>query len=164
MKAAIIIASTAIYRGQHEDKTGPIIERMIKQVGFNINFMKVLPGDKEVLSTVMERLADTGLVDVIFTIGGTGLKAEDCTPEATKACIDRELPGVAEAMRVYSMRFTKRTMLTRSVAGLRGNTIIVNLPGSPKAAKECLEFVLSELVYGVEVLNGQASDGNNLEI
>lgn len=113
MKAAIIIANTAIYKGKQEDKTGPIIERMIKQVGFNINFMKVLPGDKEVLSTVMQRLADTGMIDVIFTIGGTGLKVDDCTPEATKACIDRELPGVAEAMRVYSMRFTKRTMLTR---------------------------------------------------
>lgn len=163
MKAAIITANTQLYREEKEDKTGAIIERMVKQVGFEVVFEKILPCDYTVLSTVMERLADGKLSDIIFTIGGTGIKEEDCVPEATKAILDKELPGIPEAMRAYIMRFTKRTMLTRATAGMRKGTLIVNLPGSPKAAKDCLEFVLPELVHAVEILTGQAAEGKSLE-
>ncbi len=158
MRAAIIIASTSGYKGLREDKSGPALQRMLKQVGFETKFMKVLPDDKMILSQVMKKLADNDLVDLILTSGGTGFAKDDCTPEATLEILDREIRGIPEAMRAYTMRFTKRTMLTRSVAGIRKNTIIVNLPGSPKGASECLEYVLPELVHGVEVLTGKASE------
>ena len=158
MRAAIIIASTSGYKGLREDKSGPALQRMLKQVGFETKFMKVLPDDKMILSQVMKKLADNNLVDLILTSGGTGFAKDDCTPEATLEILDREIRGIPEAMRAYTMRFTKRTMLTRSVAGIRKNTIIVNLPGSPKGASECLEYVLPELVHGVEVLTGKASE------
>ena len=158
MRAAIIIASTSGYKGLREDKSGPALQRMLKQVGFETKFMKVLPDDKMILSQVMKKLADNDLVDLILTSGGTGFAKDDCTPEATLEILDRDIRGIPEAMRAYTMRFTKRTMLTRSVAGIRKNTIIVNLPGSPKGASECLEYVLPELVHGVEVLTGKASE------
>lgn len=158
MRAAIIIASTSGYKGLREDKSGPALQRMLKQVGFETKFMKVLPDDKMILSQVMKKLADNDLVDLILTSGGTGFAKDDCTPEATLEILDREIRGIPEAMRAYTMRFTKRTMLTRSVAGIRKNTIIVNLPGSPKGASECLEYVLPELVHGVEILTGKASE------
>lgn len=158
MRAAIIVASTSGYNKLREDKSGPVIERMLKQVGFQIKFKKILPDDRKVLSAVMEKLCDNELVDLIITTGGTGFSADDCTPEATIDILDRQIPGIPEAMRAYSLRFTKRAMLTRSAAGIRKNTMIVNLPGSPKGAKESLEFILPELVHGVEVLTGKAKN------
>ena len=144
MKAAIIVASTSGYKGEREDKSGPAVARMLKQVGFEVKFLKVLPDDKMILSEVMKKLA--------------GFAKDDCTPEATLEVIDKEIPGIPEAMRAYSMRFTKRAMLSRAVAGIRKESIIVNLPGSPKGAKECLEFVLPELVHGIEILTGEAKE------
>ena len=158
MKAAIIIASTSGYKGNREDKSGPIIQRMLKQVGFETKFLKVLPDDRTILSEVMKKLSDNHLVDLVITCGGTGFSKDDCTPEATLDIVDRQIPGIPEAMRAYSMRFTKRAMLTRSAAGIRKDTMIVNLPGSPKGAKECLEYILPELVHGVEVLTGRAAE------
>lgn len=158
MKAAIIVASTSGYKGEREDKSGPAVARMLKQVGFEVKFLKVLPDDKMILSEVMKKLADNHLVDLIVTSGGTGFAKDDCTPEATLEVIDKEIPGIPEAMRAYSMRFTKRAMLSRAVAGIRKESIIVNLPGSPKGAKECLEFVLPELVHGIEILTGEAKE------
>lgn len=158
MKAAIIVASTSGYKGEREDKSGPTIARMLKQVGFEVKFLKVLPDDKMILSEVMKKLADNHLADLIVTSGGTGFAKDDCTPDATIEVIDKQIPGIPEAMRAYSMRFTKRAMLSRAVAGIRKETIILNLPGSPKGAKECLEFVLPELVHGVEILIGEAKE------
>lgn len=158
MRAAIIIASTSGYKGHREDKSGPAIQRMLKQVSFETKFIKVLPDDRAILSEVMKKLADNNLVDLIITSGGTGFAKDDCTPEATLDIVDRQVPGIPEAMRAYSMRFTKRAMLTRSAAGIRKDTLIVNLPGSPKGAKECLEYILPELVHGVEILTGRASE------
>lgn len=158
MKAAIIVASTSGYKGEREDKSGPTIARMLKQVGFEVKFLKVLPDDKMILSEVMKKLADNHLADLIVTSGGTGFAKDDCTPDATIEVIDKQIPGIPEAMRAYSMRFTKRAMLSRAVAGIRKETIILNLPGSPKGAKECLEFVLLELVHGVEILTGEAKE------
>lgn len=152
MKAAVIVASTSGYKGEKEDKSGPAVARMLKQVGFEVKFLKVLPDDRVILAEVMKKLADRGLADLIVTAGGIGVAKDDCTPDASLDIIEKEIRGIPEAMRAYSMRFTKRAMLSRAVAGIRGNTMIVNLPGSPKEAKECLEFVLPELVCGVEKL------------
>ncbi|MEF9941862.1 MAG: MogA/MoaB family molybdenum cofactor biosynthesis protein [Lachnospiraceae bacterium] len=160
MRIAIITASTECYKGLREDASGPVIKRMTSQVGFETKFMKALPKDMEVLSTVMERLSDGKMVDLILTTGGVGCIATDCTPEATLKVVERLIPGIPEAMRAYSMRHTKRTMLTRAVAGIRKRTLIVNLPGSPKLVKECLEYILPELVHTVEVLHGEMEEAD----
>lgn len=158
MKAAIIVASTSGYQGQREDKSGPAVMRLLKQFGFEVKFLKVLPDDRLILSEVMKKIADHQLADLIVTSGGTGLAKDDCTPDATLDILEKEIPGIPEAMRAYSMRFTKRVMLSRAVAGIRKDTIIVNLPESPKGVSECLEFVLPELVHGVEILTGEAKE------
>lgn len=136
MKAAIIIASTSGYKGYREDKCGPIIQRMLKQVGFETKFLKVLPDDQTILAEVMKKLADNHLVDLIITSGGTGIAKDDCIPEATLEIADRRVPGIPEAMRIYSMRFTKRAMLTREEAVIRKDTLIVNLPAVRKGQKK----------------------------
>ena len=158
MKAAIIVASTSGYQGQREDKSGPAVMRLLKQFGFEVKFLKVLPDDRLILSEVMKKIADHQLADLIVTSGGTGFAKDDCTPDATLDILEKEIPGIPEAMRAYSMRFTKRAMLSRAAAGIRKDTMIVNLPGSPKGAVECLEFVLPELVHGVEILTGEAKE------
>lgn len=155
MKAAIINVSTAGYIGEMEDTVGPVVKRALEQVGFKVGFMKSLPEDKEVLSKIMALLCDENSADFIVTCGKTGIAKEDCTPDATLAIIERELPGIPEALRFYNMRYTKRTMLSRGVSGIRNKTLILNLPDSPKSVNECLEYVLPEVVYAVEILTGK---------
>ena len=154
MKAAIITASTLGYQGFAEDGSGPVIKRMAEKVGFEVTFMKVLPDDRKVLSSIMEKLADGGFVDIIFTTGGVGLGEKDVIPEATQDVLDRELSGIPEAMRAYSIRYTKRAILDRCKAGIRKKTLIVNFPASPKHVNQCLDYIMPELVYTVEVLTG----------
>lgn len=158
MRAAVIIASTSGYKGEREDKSGPVIQKMLQQAEIETKFMKILPDDRRILAEVMKKLADNHLVDLIVTSGGTGFSKDDCTPEATLDIVDRQVPGIPEAMRAYSMRFTKRAMLTRAAAGIRKETLIVNLPGSPKAVEESLEYILPELIHGMEILTGRASE------
>ena len=106
----------------------------------------------------MKRLADSHIVDLVLTTGGTGFSENDVTPEATLDIVERQVPGIPEAMRAYSMQFTKRAMLSRAAAGIRKKTLIVNFPGSPKALKESLNYILPELVHGVEILQGTARE------
>ena len=106
----------------------------------------------------MIRIADENLADLILTTGGTGFSPRDCMPEATLNVSERRVPGIPEAMRAYSMQFTKRAMLSRSEAGIRKQTLIVNLPGSPKAVRECLEYIISELGHGLDILIGEATN------
>ena len=118
----------------------------------------ILPDDQRMLSDEMKKIADEDLAELILTTGGTGFSPRDCMPEATLAVVERVVPGIPEAMRAYSMQFTKRAMLSRSAAGIRKQTLIVNLPGSPKAVRECLEYIISELAHGIDILTGEASD------
>lgn len=149
MRVAIITASTPIYRGQEEDASGKVIEHIMKEAGHEIVFVKALPCDKTVLSTVMQRMADAKLTDLILTTGGSGCAAGDCTPEATMEIVDRPVVGIPEAMRAYMMQLTKRAMLNRSAAGIRGNVLIVNLPGKANAVKQCLNYLLPEITHAV---------------
>lgn len=158
MKAAIITVSTLGYKGEQEDTSGPVIKRMIEKVGFEASFLKTLPDDREVLSKIMQLLSDENIVDLIITTGGTGISKEDCTPEATLDILERQIPGIPEAIRFYGMRYSKRSMLTRAVAGTRKDTLIINLPGSPKSVNECLEYILPEVVHAVEVLTGATEE------
>ena len=158
MKVAIITASTAVYKGEQEDASGKVIRKMVEEAGLDVVFMKALPTDKTVLSTVFQRMADGNLADLILTTGGTGFSPRDITPEATEDIIDRRVPGIPEAMRAYSMTITKRAMLSRSTAGIRKKTLIINLPGSPKAVKESLEYIIDALGHGIEIMTGEAGN------
>ena len=156
MRVAVITASTPIYRGQEEDASGKVIRHILEEAGHDIVFQKALPCDKTVLSTVMQRMVDGELTDLILTTGGAGCNPGDCTPEATMNIVDRPVPGIPEAMRAHTMKLTRRSMLNRSVAGISGDTLIVNLPGKAQAVKESLRFLLPELVHAVKVIKGEA--------
>ena len=158
MRAVIIPIDTLIYRKLKEDTCSQIVKRMIGQVGFRIEMIQPVPNDKEVIRQILARIADTGAADLILTIGGIGCREEDWTPEATKLIVDKEILGIGEAMRMYMTRTRKRAMLTRGTAGIRKKTLIVNLPGSPRVIKECLEYILPEVVYATEVVLGEHDD------
>lgn len=157
-RVAIIVASDAGYRGEREDKSGPEIRRIAEENGYEAVSIKILPDDQELLCNEMKHIADEQLAELILTTGGTGFSPRDCMPEATMEAAERMVPGIPEAMRAYSMQFTKRAMLSRAAAGIRKQTLILNLPGSPKAVRECLEYVISELEHGIEILTGEASE------
>lgn len=158
MKAVIIPVDTLIYKKLKEDTCSPIVKRMLAQVSYKVEMIQPVPNDKEVIRQVIARIADTGMADLILTIGGIGCREEDWTPEATKTIVDKEIPGLGEAMRLYMSRTRKRAMLTRGTAGIRKKTLIVNLPGSPRIIKECLEYILPEIVYTTEVVLGEHDD------
>lgn len=158
MRAVIIPVDTLIYRKLKEDTCSQIVKRMLGQVGFRIEMIQPVPNDKEVIRQILARIADTGAADLILTIGGIGCREEDWTPEATKLIVDKEILGIGEAMRMYMTRTRKRAMLTRGTAGIRKKTLIVNLPGSPRVIKECLEYILPEVVYATEVVLGEHDD------
>lgn len=157
-KAAIITASDKGSKGEREDLSGPAIKEIIEPEGYEVTVYKVLPDDQETLENEMKRIADEGLADIIFTTGGTGFSMRDVTPEATIAVCDRLVPGIPEAMRAYSMTITPKGMLSRAAAGIRKQTLIVNMPGSPKAVKESLEYIIGPLRHGLEILLGEASE------
>ena len=143
-RVAIITASDSGYKGEREDKSAPVIEEIL------------LPDEKDILANAMQEIADKGEADLILTTGGTGFSPRDVMPEATFAIVDKIVPGIPEAMRAYSMQFTKRAMLSRAAAGIRKKTLIINMPGSPKAVRECLEYIISELNHGLEILLEEA--------
>lgn len=158
MKAVIIPVDTLIYKKLKEDTGSPVVKRMLSQVSYKVEMVQPVPNDKEVIRQILARVADTEMADLVLTIGGIGCREEDWTPEATKAVVEKEIPGLGEAMRLYMSRTRKRAMLTRGTAGIRKKTLIVNLPGSPRIIKECLEYILPEIVYTTEVVLGEHDD------
>lgn len=157
-RVAIIVSSDSGYRGEREDLSGPEIRRIAEENRYEIISQVILPDERKILEKEMIRIADENLADLILTTGGTGFSPRDCMPEATLNVSERRVPGIPEAMRAYSMQFTKRAMLSRSEAGIRKQTLIVNLPGSPKAVRECLEYIISELGHGLDILTGEATN------
>ncbi len=157
-RAAIITASDSGYRGEREDKSGPAIREILEKEGYEVVAMELLPDDRAMLAGKMQEIADSGNADLILTTGGTGFSQRDVTPEATEEVIERRVPGIPEAIRAYSMTITKRAMLSRATAGIRGTTLIINLPGSPKAVRESLEYIIGALGHGLEILSGEATD------
>ena len=153
--AAIVTLSDKGSRGEREDKSGPMIASILKEFGgYEVVEYLLLPDGLEPLETELKRLADEVQVNVVFTTGGTGFSVRDVTPEATIAVCDRMANGIAEAIRAYSMTITNRAMLSRAVSGIRKRTLIINMPGSPKAVREALEFVLPSLGHGLGILCG----------
>ncbi len=157
-RAAIITLSDSGYRGEREDKSGPVIREILEKEGYEITFTELLPDDRAMIAEKLQEIADSGSTDLILTTGGTGFSQRDVTPEATEEVIERRVPGIPEAMRAYSMTITKRAMLSRATAGIRGTTLIINLPGSPKAVRESLEYIIEALGHGLEILSGEATD------
>lgn len=157
IRIAILTASDRGARGEREDVSGKVIEEMVNAVGGQVVDYSIVPDDLAVLKESMLKMCEKG-ADIIFTTGGTGLSPRDNTPEATLAVIEREVPGIPEAMRQKSLEKTPHAMLSRARAGIRGKTLIINLPGSPRAVRENLEIILPALPHAVEVLKGQVQD------
>ena len=155
-RAAIITASDRSFRGERPDRSGPKIAEIITEAGYEVISQQLLPDDEEGLADALKNICDVDRPDVIFTTGGTGLSPRDHMPEATKSVAERDVPGIAEAIRAYSLKITPNAMLSRAASVIRGRTLIINLPGSPKAVAECLEYVLPVLQHGLGILRGEA--------
>lgn len=156
--AAVITLSDKGFAGEREDKSGPLIREMLQDAGYEIVETLLLPDERVPLERQMIRLADQRQVNLILTTGGTGFSARDITPEATIAVCDRMARGIADAVRSYSMSITPRAMFSRAESGIRKSTLIVNLPGSPKAVQETLEYLLPELPHGLGILRGSEGE------
>jgi len=161
--AGILTVSDKGSRGERLDKSGEVIREILSGMGVRIANYDIIPDEKELISKKLVEWADEDKVDVIVTTGGTGLTPRDVTPEATLAVVDRIVPGFAEAMRAESLKKTPMAMLSRAVVGTRGKCLIINLPGSPKAVRECLEVILPALPHAVETLKGQSGECGTVE-
>lgn len=149
----VVCISDRCSAGLCQDKSGQLIREFVSELGKTAEYI-VVPDEKAEIEKALIYLCDDVKVDVVFTTGGTGFAPRDVTPEATKAVIEREAPGIAEGIRQKSMEITPKAMLSRAVSGIRKSTLIINLPGSPKAVRESLEFVLPIIPHAVEVLSG----------
>ncbi|MDD2484677.1 MAG: MogA/MoaB family molybdenum cofactor biosynthesis protein [Eubacteriales bacterium] len=156
--AGVITSSDKGYAGAREDKSGQVIMDLLETSGYEIIKYVIVPDEQDMLEKEMKMIADELKADLIITTGGTGFSTRDVTPEATKAVIEKETPGISEAIRYFSLSITKKAMLSRGTSGIRGKSLIVNLPGSPKAVKESLEYLIEPLEHGLEILTGKASE------
>lgn len=164
-KAAVLTVSDRSFRGERPDAGGPLVVEILKNAGYAVTETAIVPDEKGRIEAALRQWCDREPVDLIVTTGGTGVTSRGAkpvppvvTPEATLAVCDRLTPGIPEAMRYASMQVTNRAMLSRAAAGIRKGTLIVNLPGSPKAARENLEAVLPALAHGLEMLSGRPAD------
>lgn len=157
-KAAVITVSDKGARGERVDESGPASKEMLEEAGYEVVETLIIPDEPEELKTELIRLADEVRADLVVTSGGTGFSMRDQTPEATLAVADRLAPGIAEAIRYQSMAVTNRAMLSRGVSVIRRQTVIVNLPGSPKAVRMSLGYILDSLDHGIRILRGSASE------
>lgn len=157
-RTAVITLSDKGYAGEREDKSGPLIREMIEKEGYEAAEMILLPDDQKLIEEKLIELCDEKKMDLILTTGGTGFSPRDCTPEATFSVATKNAPGIAEAMRYASLQITPRAMLSRGASVIRGGTLIINLPGSPKAVKENLECILSSLPHGLEIMKGMTGE------
>jgi molybdopterin adenylyltransferase len=156
--AAVLTLSDKGSRGEREDLSGQVLADMLASIGGRVETTVVLPDDRQLIEDKLIYYADQDGVDVIATTGGTGVGPRDVTPEATRAVIDKEIPGMAEAMRLAGLQKTPFAMISRALVGCRGKTLIINLPGSPKGVRENLEAILPAIPHAVEKLKGDPAD------
>ncbi len=157
-KVGIITASDKGSRGEREDLSAQVIREEAAKIGGKVLEYAIVPDEQELIQNKLIEFADIKKLDLIFTTGGTGFSPRDVTPEATLAAVDRLVPGIPELMRMESFKITPRAVLSRAAAGIRKKTLIINLPGSPKAVRENLEWILPALPHGLDILKGEASE------
>ena len=157
IKVALSTVSDKGAAGQRVDESGPIMAKMLSGIA-EITLSLIIPDEREIIEAELKKIADNNEADIILTSGGTGFAPRDVTPEATCAVCSRMAPGIPEAMRSKSLEITSRAMLSRAAAGIRGKTLIVNMPGSPKAVSECMEVIIPVLGHAVELLRGDSGD------
>lgn len=158
IKVGILVISDKASRGERKDESGPIMKEMVKKLPAEVSEYKITPDEKDQIKENLINWVDKLKLDLILTSGGTGIGARDVTPEATKEVIEKDLPGFVEAMRIKGLEKTPFSMLSRAIVGTRKKSLIINLPGSPKAVRENLEFILPALKHGIEILKGETSE------
>jgi len=158
LRVGVITASDKGSRGEREDLSGPTLIKLVQDIGGEAVEYVVLPDDQTLLAEKMRDWADELRLDLILTTGGTGFSMRDVTPEATLSIADRLVPGIAEVMRMESLKVTNKAMLSRAVAVLRKQTLIINMPGSPKAVRECFAAIAPAIPHGIQILKGEASE------
>ena len=164
LRVGVITASDKGSRGEREDLSGPTLAKLVQEIGGEVVEYVVLPDDQALLEKTMCLWADELSLDLILTTGGTGFSMRDVTPEATLAVADRMVPGIAEVMRMESLKVTPKAMLSRAIAVLRKRTLIINLPGSVKAVRECFAAIAPAIPHGIQILKGEASEcGSSLQ-
>lgn len=154
----IITVSDKGYAGERKDTSGPVIKELIGEIGGRVVAYVIVPDEKDMISRAIVKMVDHQKIDLVFTTGGTGFSPRDVTPEATLAVLERQVPGIPEAMRWKSLEKTPNAMLSRGVAGIRKGSLIINLPGSPKGVKENLEVILPALSHGLLILQGRTGE------
>lgn len=157
-KAAVVTVSDRGSRGEREDISGPEIARILESIGIEIAARRIIPDEKEMIRQTLVELCDGDRIDLVLTTGGTGVSPRDVTPDATRDVIEREIPGMAEEMRRQSGLVTPHAMISRALAGIRNKTLIINLPGSPRGARENLNVVLPALNHAIEKIQGDTRD------
>ena len=157
-KVGIVTLSDKGSRGEREDLSGPKIQELLPDDRYEVVSYRILPDDQPAIEKELCRQADEEHCALVLTTGGTGFSVRDVTPEATLAVADRVVPGIAEAIRAYSLTITPRAMLSRAASAIRKQTLIVNLPGSPKAVRECLEYAIGALTHGIDILKGNTGN------
>jgi molybdenum cofactor synthesis domain-containing protein len=159
INAAVLTISDSAYAGTRTDLSGPAVRERLEQLGWSVSASEVLPDEADLISARLATLADGKQFAAIFTTGGTGVAARDVTPEATRAAIDREIPGIGELMRSHGRQSTPLAALSRAVAGIRGQVLIVNLPGSPRGAVESLDGIITVVPHILQLLRGETGHG-----
>ena len=160
IRVGIITMSDRSSRGERDDLSGPEIRKWAEARGYRVERQEIIPDDFDTIQRKLIELADSG-IELVLTTGGTGFAPRDVTPEATRAVIERDAPGIAEALRAESLRVTRHAMLSRAVAGLRGQTLIINLPGNPKAVRENLAVLLPVLPHALDLLTARPESGQD---
>ncbi|HDP37160.1 MAG TPA: MogA/MoaB family molybdenum cofactor biosynthesis protein [Candidatus Atribacteria bacterium] len=158
IKVGILTISDKGSRGEREDLSGKVIEEVVKKINGEVKYYQIIPDEKDIIQEELIKAVDKLHLDLILTTGGTGLAKRDITPDATLAIIEKEVSGISEIIRSESFKKTNRAILSRGVAGIRKESLIINLPGSPKGARESLEIILEALPHGIEILRGQAAE------
>ena len=159
INAAVLTISDSAYAGTRTDLSGPAVRERLERLGWSVSAIEVLPDEADLIAARLATLADGNQFAAIFTTGGTGVAARDVTPEATRAAIEREIPGIGELMRSHGRKSTPLAALSRAVAGIRGQVLIVNLPGSPKGAVESLDGIISVVPHILQLLRGDTEHG-----
>ncbi|NFV11849.1 molybdopterin adenylyltransferase [Clostridium sporogenes] len=158
IKTAIITISDKGSKGQRKDETGKVLQDILEKEGYKIEYYKIIPDEINIITEKLIKLCDEERISLIITNGGTGFSKRDVTPEATEKVIEKHVPGFGEAMRAKSLLITSKAILSRGIAGIRKDSLIINLPGSPKAAAENLQAVLGAIPHGIEILLGEVSE------